>query len=238
MKAVLQDLRRVRGKTTLLYKVAEAALDCPNGVVKEVLFPIISEQTLSDLVKEYKSTGPAYQKQVHTIIRSSYSRHYRRMLPLILNALDFHSNNEIHRPVINALSLLKSKSENKQRYLSLDDDGVPIEGVVRSGWQEILVETDTNGVERINRINYEIAVLQALRERLRCKEIWVKGADRFRNPDDDVPSDFTEKRIDYYTTLNQPIDVEEFILNLKRSMTDSLTMLNNGLPKNQKSENC
>jgi hypothetical protein len=39
--------------------------------------------------------------------------------------------------------------------------------------------------ERINRINYEISVLQALRERLCCKEIWVLGANRYRNPDED-----------------------------------------------------
>jgi hypothetical protein len=41
--------------------------------------------------------------------------------------------------------------------------------------------------ERINRINYEISVLQALRERLCCKEIWVLGANRYRNPDEDLP---------------------------------------------------
>jgi len=28
---------------------------------------------------------------------------------------------------------------------------------------------------RVNRVNYEICVLTALRERLRCKEIWVVG---------------------------------------------------------------
>ena len=234
VKTVLKDLRKVHGKTTMLYKVAEVALDCPNGIIKDVVYPIINEKTLADLVKEYKSTGPAYQKQVHTIVRGSYSRHYRRMFPLILDALEFHSNNEVHRPIINALSLLKSKNTNKQRYFSLDDDEVPIEGVVRSGWQEFLIETDKDGIERINRINYEIAVLQALREKLRCKEIWVKGADRFRNPDDDVPSDFKEKRTDYYSTLNQPTDVEDFVSNLKKLMSDSLAMLNKGMPRNKK----
>ena len=32
-------------------------------------------------------------------------------------------------------------------------------------------------------------MLQTLRERLRCKEIWVEGANRYRNPDADVPQD-------------------------------------------------
>ena len=43
------------------------------------------------------------------------------------------------------------------------------------------MQTDRKGRVRIDRINYEICVLQTLRERLRCKEIWVVGADRYRN---------------------------------------------------------
>lgn len=51
---------------------------------------------------------------------------------------------------------------------------------------------EADGRNRVNRITYEICVLEALRVRLRCKEIWVAGADRYRNPDDDLPSDFEE----------------------------------------------
>jgi hypothetical protein len=57
---------------------------------------------------------------------------------------------------------------------------------------------DAKGHERVERINYEICVLRALRERLRCKEIWVQGADRYRNPDEDLPQDFAERREAYY----------------------------------------
>ena len=51
------------------------------------------------------------------------------------------------------------------------------------------MEQDASGEVRVNRINYEISALHALREGLRCKAIWVAGADRFRNPDDDLPAD-------------------------------------------------
>ena len=47
-----------------------------------------------------------------------------------------------------------------------------------------MVEKDAEGRQRVNRITYEICVLEALREKLRCKEIWVVGADRYRNPDE------------------------------------------------------
>jgi hypothetical protein len=33
---------------------------------------------------------------------------------------------------------------------------------------------------------------------LRCKEIWVVGANRYRNSDEDVPADFETQRTAYY----------------------------------------
>ena len=233
VQALLEDLRKVHGKTTLLYRIAEAAVETPDGIVAEVLYPIAGEQTLRDLVREFKATGPAYQREVHTSLRSSYGSHYRRMLSPLLETLVFRSNNAVHRPVIDAIAFLKARRESKQRYFS-PEEGVPIDGVVRSGWKEIILEKDKNGVERINRINYEIAVLQALRDRLRCKEIWVVGADRYRNPDEDLPADFEARRGPYYEALGQPRDADAFVAGLQQSMRDSLDLLERDLPRNRK----
>jgi hypothetical protein len=92
-KELLEDLKRVHGKTGMLFRLAEAALDHPDGVVKEIVFPVVSEDTLRDLVKEWKSTGPLYRYHVQTVIRSSYQSHYRQMLPQLLHTLAFRSNN-------------------------------------------------------------------------------------------------------------------------------------------------
>ena len=53
VQELLRDLQRVDGKTTLLYKLAEAAVEQPEGMVKDVLFPVVSEPTLNALVREY-----------------------------------------------------------------------------------------------------------------------------------------------------------------------------------------
>jgi hypothetical protein len=53
VRILLQNFRSVRGKDTLLYRMAEAALARPDGVVREVLYPVAGEQTLRDLVREY-----------------------------------------------------------------------------------------------------------------------------------------------------------------------------------------
>jgi hypothetical protein len=196
VKELLSDLQRVHGKTTLLFKLAEAALTHPRGIVHEVLYPIVGEPTLAALVKEYHAHGPAYRHHVHTLVRSSYSHHYRRMLPLILDAMTFCSNNAAYQPVIDALTWLRGHRESRPQSVPCAE--VPVEGVIRPQMQEMLIERGPDGAERIDRINYEICVLQALRDRLRCKEIWVPGAARYRNPDDDLPADFPQQRVAYY----------------------------------------
>lgn len=106
-KEILNEFKKVTGKNQILFQLASASINQPDGVIKDVIFPVVSEETLKNLVKEYKSTGNAYREKVYTVMRSSYGGHYRRILPLILSQLEFRSNNEIHRPVIQAIELLK-----------------------------------------------------------------------------------------------------------------------------------
>ena len=228
---LLNDFKQVTGKTNLLFRIAEAALEQPSGVIQNVIYPIASQQTLKDLVKEYKTTGLAYRQRVHTVIRSSFASHYRRMIPQLLKVLDFRSNNVLHRPVIKALELLKKYAHSKARYYHPTED-IPIEGVLKSGWKEILLEKDAQGNERINRINYEISVLQTLKKRLSCKEIWVVGANRYRNPDEDLPTDFEQHRQTYYQALKLPENVETFIDDLQQKMAKGLEKLNHSIPNN------
>ncbi|ACD97397.1 Tn3 family transposase [Trichlorobacter lovleyi] len=233
IKELLSDFRKVHGKSTLLFRIAEAALLNPEGRVKDVVYPVAGENVLQNLLKEFKSSGPGYRQQVHKIIRSSYGNHYRRMVPKILEALSFCSGNTQHRPVLEALEWIQHNRDNSQRFIPLDE-GIPIDGVIRKQDQEVVLEEDAQGRERINRINYEICVLQALRDKLRCKEIWVMGADKFRNPDEDLPADFEDKREDYYLDLGHSTDSSEFIEKIQERMRSALTELDEGIPRNQK----
>ena len=230
-KELLDDFKKVSGKTGILFQLAEAAMDKPDGVIKEVIYPVVGETTLKNLVREFKSTGTAYKEKVYTVMRSSYGNHYRRMLPFLLNLLEFRSNNEIHKPVIEGLELLKKYIGSRERYYD-SSENVPTDGIIGASLSELILETNDDGSVKINRINYELAVLQALRDGLRCKEIWVVGANRYRNPEDDLPTDFEQQKEAYYQALQQPEDVEAFISNLRSLMTDGLTRLDQGMPKN------
>jgi Domain of unknown function (DUF4158) len=178
--AYLNDLKRVAGKTRLLYRIADAALEHPDEPVREVVFPIANEQTLRDLVAEYKAQGGAYRRHVQEVMRSSYRNHYRQILPALLDVLDFRSNNTAYQPVIQALAVVREYVGSRLAWYPAESSP-PLEGVVPSAWENIVTETDSAGEERVNRLTYELGVLQTLRERVRSKEIWVAGAAHFRN---------------------------------------------------------
>jgi hypothetical protein len=219
--AYINDLKRVAGKTRILYRIADAALEYPDEPVRQVVFPVASEQTLRDLVAEYKAQGGAYRRHVQEVMRSSYRNHYRQILPALLDVLDFRSNNTAYQPVIQALAVVREYVDSRLAWYPLESSP-PLEGVIPSAWEDIATEKDSVGEERVNRLTYELGVLQTLRERVRSKEIWVAGAAHFRNPEDDLPRDFEQHRATYYADLNQPLSADEFVASLQTRLTTAL----------------
>jgi hypothetical protein len=71
--------------------------------------------------------------------------------------------------------LIRKYNEYGVRFFA-DFEDIPVDNVIKTSMKELIIEKDTKNQERINRTNYEIMVLQALRDKLRCKEIWVVGA--------------------------------------------------------------
>ncbi|MFC9759587.1 DUF4158 domain-containing protein [Streptomyces sp. NPDC056921] len=197
------ELKKVRGKEGILFKLADAAIGKPDEVVREALYPVVGEKTLRDLVAEAKADEKVFKAKVRTTLRSSYSSYYRQMLPPLLRTLGFKCSNTAYRPVMDAMALLEKYAEvdGKTRFYDADDT-VPMDGVVRKDWREAVV--DDKG--KVERIPYELCVLVALRDAIRRREIYVEGALRWRNPEDDLPGDFEVTRTVHYAAIRQPQD--------------------------------
>jgi TnpA family transposase len=224
------EFKRVANKEGILYRIAEATVEHPDEPVSKVVFPVASEKLLRDVIKEHKAKSPAFRQQVHTIMRASYSHHYRRMVPELLDILEFRSNNEVYRPVIRAILLVKDYVRSPRQYYP-DHEIIPIQEVVAAKWREFVVEKDEKETVKVNRLNYEVCVLQALREKVRVREVWIVGANRYRNPDDDLPTDFSQKRTTYYEALHQPTEADKFIEQIKEDMRKGLLSLDAAMPR-------
>jgi hypothetical protein len=178
-KRLLNDFIRVGGKQQLLFRLAEKMLANPDGIISEVLYPVIGEARLRALVEEAKNSGE-YQRSVQVRITSSYSHHYRQILQPLLDVLCFRSNNEQHQPLIKALKIigkymLRKKAHYPKRLI------VPLEDVIPKQWHDWVYQEDKRGAPHIRRSRYEVCVLQTLGEKLRCKEIWIEGKCQQRN---------------------------------------------------------
>ncbi len=121
------------------------------------------------------------------------------------------------------------------RYAGVDSDQrhyaaaemVPIDGVVPKAWLDGVVDA---GSGRVERIPYELCVLIALKDALRRREVYVEGAGRWRDPDEDLPGDFEDNRDVHYAALAKPLDPTEFIADLKRRMRAALDKLSPAWP--------
>lgn len=207
---IAKDIERVYGKERLLVEIASASINEPSGRICDVIFPIAGKAKLAAIVKESHAKG-ALDRRIYKVMRGSWANHYRRMLPSLLSVLEFRSNNAVWRPVLAALDWIRSKVDGGCRFVPLQD--VPIDEVIPARWRSSVIDDDG----RVNRISYELCVLTQLRDRIRSKEIWVVGADRYRNPDDDLPKDFEIRRDAYYSGLSLTPDPEAILLRFARA---------------------
>ncbi len=229
LNALLRDIKRVHGKRRLLFRIAQVSLKSPEGRINEVIFPVAGQEKLQEIMEEYLAEG-TYENQVQSVMKSSYTHHYRRVLPPLLEVLTFGSKNP---RLLLALGLLnRYKDSNAIQYAT--SEIVPFEGIVPDDQREQVVTTAKNGAVRINRIAYELCVLQALRTGLRTREVWVEEAQRYGNPDKDLPKDFEQHRNDHYALLDLPLNVEDFLTAEKKALAEALAELNRTLPNNSR----
>jgi TnpA family transposase len=228
-KQLVAEFKRVHGKENLLFRVAEAAAARPDDTVRQVVFPVIGEDNLRNLVAEYKSSGSTYRRTVQTTYRASYSNHYRKGLIRLLEVLEFRCDNS-HRPVLDALALVhRYRVATDLTYYPVEET-VPAHPGLSGDWAELAYRTDNRGRRRVVRTVYEIRTFEALCDQLKCKDVWVVGAKEFRNPDEDLPADFNDRRTEHYRALRKPLDPSVFIDQLQQEMRDELGALNDAMP--------
>lgn len=90
--------------------------------------------------------------------------------------------------------------------IRIGPDGPPINGIVPPKYRPAVVD----GKGFIDRHSYELCVVLELRDKLRCRELWVPGSKRYKNPDEDIPADFDRKRLEYYEKLKLDTEPTNF----------------------------
>jgi TnpA family transposase len=162
-------------------------------------------------------------------MKQKYTRHYRQMLPQVLENLTFRSSNRF-QPIIEALKVIQQYLGSSYQYFPVE---VPLEGIVKGSWAAMVVES-VGSQKRVNRKYYEVCVLQQLGRALKCKEIWVEGSYVWRDPSKDLPPGWSVEanRIRSYQRIDQPLSARCFVDKVRQEMITALSALNRTLPRN------
>ncbi len=223
-----EALNKANMKVHTMYRTGKAILARPKGIVEDVIFPEASREWWLALIREVEGDAVRRAGIIHAIQRS-YSLHYRRMLPDILRHLEFRTTST-DASLITAIQLLRDHMGSPSTHYPAQTQ-VPTRGIVPKDWTYLVMET-VGGRQRVNRIAYEACVLMALRDKLRCREVWVDNGYRYRNPEEDLPRDFQSKRSEYYKVLGISDGASAYVTSLRQEMRDALVDIDRNIPAN------
>nr|WP_188433659.1 Tn3 family transposase [Kroppenstedtia guangzhouensis] len=116
-REILQEIKKVRGKNSILVSLLETLLENRNNVIEDAVFSVVEEETLRDLLRELTHNKEVYREKVYYKTRSSYSNTYRTAIGELLNTLEFRSNNSKYQPIIEALDLYENLLYIKRKFI-------------------------------------------------------------------------------------------------------------------------
>lgn len=238
-RALKQDNKRVKGKLGTLLLLAKQSVDNPDGVIKETIYPEVSKDRLTQIVDDLGCNEHWYRNQIKTKALSLYVHNNRRLVWVLINALEFDAKPGLSRflKVIAFLKTIYAESDEEKIGLLKERlyDPIVLKNLIPDSWDSFVrIETSHSTKIKINWNALELALLDRLKTELPIKTIWIKDAYRYRNPKEDMPPDFDDNEDYYFDLFNLPKDVEVFICDLKERLDEGLCDLNDSILENPK----
>ena len=228
---ILKEVKRVDGKFDILEKLAVLNAQNPKSIIEDKVYPVVPQDKLEAVIEDLQHRGGKwYQDQVREKMHTTYAYGNRVALLSILRTLEISEDLSDYAPILKAISFINEYwNESDLAYYS---NIPPITGVVSPSWYNMTVTIEKDQLQ-VNKYNYELAVLEQVKDLLSFKGIWVNRSYRYRNPNKDLPKDFNKKRESYYKLLNLPLVPKEFTAKLKSSLANNLDVLNANIPNNK-----
>ena len=174
----------------------------PSQPVADAIFSRVDRAGLVDAVAAMERLARSPQDRARELILTRYGA-VRRYLPLLLDTLDFYAA-DAGEPILHALDALQRTA--RQRRLTPQE--LPTELIPRH-WRP-LVEPEPR---RIDRAAYTMCALEALRDGLRRRDVYVARSERYGDPSAsllDAPAR-NASRSDVYRSLSLPETPEPFL---------------------------
>jgi TnpA family transposase len=227
---IVSEVKRVDGKFDILEKMASISVNHPKSTIEDKIYPEVPKTTLEELITDLQQRGKWYERQVQKKIRLKYIHGARSTILDMLKIFSLKEDHSKNQSILKAIEfIMRCCDEDTSEYYRASP---PIEDIISASWHDMVVTMNGNSAPKINKYNYEIAVLEKLQSLLYFKAIWVEKSYRYRNPAKDTPKDFEQRRKYYYQQLELPLDAKEFISNFQSLLSENLEDLNAKIPSN------
>lgn len=233
------DSKRVSGKLGTLLVLAQKSIEYPNGIIGNVIYPVISQDRLTAIINDLGEDEGWYQILVKTKALSLYVHNNRKLVWLLIEALEFEAKPRVQATLkaLNFLSKLRliektkrGKAIKKRLY-----NPKTLNPLVPKLWLPlVMIPSDHEHKVEINWYSLEFALFEVIQTELTVKNIWVPQAYRYRNPEQDLPTDFDENENFYFKILNLPKDPKVFISSLKTRLKTQLKEFDTSIVDNPK----
>lgn len=188
----------------------------------DLLLKVVGEEKLETILGELSAQLVPFDEAKAQRIQQKF-RGYRQMVAPLLQCLAFRASSPKQTPLLKGLELIQQHAGSKQTFLPMKTE-IPQE-LLTKPWNALVTKETENGL-RYSRTALELCVLSKLEKALKCKEVWVQGAYRFRDPSEDLPADWESRREADYRRLKLPSKGEQFVAHLKTQLAEALKKAN------------
>lgn len=222
---MVANLGSIYNGKRLIHSLVKAADQRRSVPAWDLLLDVVGPEKLQAILAELDSKDVPFEQAKAERIQQKF-RGYRQMVAPLLKCLKFQASSPRQEPLLKALTIIRRYAGSKQSYLPASVT-IPRE-LLTKPWR-CLVEKKTDQGIRVVRTALELCVLSKLEKALKCKEIWVEGAYRFRDPSQDLPAEWESRRGEDYRRLALPADGREFVRELQARLRASLVRANEAI---------
>ncbi len=243
-KYILSEVKRTDGKFDVLLTLASTAAAKPQGIIKDEIYPNVSKQKLEAIITDLSHSNKWYQNAVKLEAFSLYSHTNRRLVWALVGGLKLVTDHKDCSEILTALQWLKTRKPTTKSVpvVAQAKDGdkgkiqaqenIPAINQIGPLWRPLVDTEDKQSP--FNIFAFVLAIFECIEKELGCKNIWIEGAYRYRNPCSDFPDDFDDNKAYYYKLLDLPEDVEKFIAWLRKELESHLKSFNDSILSNPK----
>lgn len=222
---MVANLGTVYNGKRLIHSLVRAAEQRRTEPAWELLQDVVGEDRLKTILAELDAKDIPFEEAKAQRIQQKF-RGYRQMVAPLMKCLSFRASSPKQESLLQGLAIVERNAGSKQTYLPAREP-VPRE-LLTKPWRS-LVEKETDQGVRYVRTAFELCILSKLEKALKCKEVWVDGAYRFRDPSEDLPADWETRRGDDYRRLTLPTDGAQFVRGLQAQLRQALHQANEAL---------